>query len=59
MAETSPGTSSAEGTGATDSGLVSTQLTVLVPSFDPAKDDLEQYSKKVEMLTEIWRKEVQ
>eukprot|EP00435_Cladocopium_sp_Y103_P014769 s1455_g3.t1 len=33
---------------------VPTQLTTLVPSFDPAKDDLEQYVQKIEMLAEIW-----
>ena len=33
---------------------VSTQLTTLVPSFDPSKDDLEQYSQKIEMLADIW-----
>ena len=33
---------------------VSTQLATLVPSFDPSKDDLEQYAQKIEMLAEIW-----
>ena len=33
---------------------VPTQLTTLVPAFDPAKDDLEQYVQKVEMLSDIW-----
>ena len=33
---------------------VSSQLTTLVPSFDPSKDELEQYVQKIEMLTEIW-----
>ena len=32
----------------------SNQMATLVPSFDPAKDDLEQYSQKVELLGEIW-----
>eukprot|EP00435_Cladocopium_sp_Y103_P010407 s1891_g2.t1 len=34
--------------------VVSTQLATLVPSFDPAKDDLEQFTQKVELLSEIW-----
>ena len=34
--------------------LVPTQLASLVPSFDPAKDDLEQYTNKVELLVEVW-----
>lgn len=42
-----PGTSS-------DASNVPTQLTSLVPSFDPTQDDLEQYVQKVEMLCEIW-----
>eukprot|EP00435_Cladocopium_sp_Y103_P042518 s19_g11.t1 len=29
-------------------------MAMLVPSFDPAKDDLEQYTQKVELLSEIW-----
>jgi hypothetical protein len=36
---------------------VPTQLTSLVPTFDPAKDDLEQYVQKVEMLSDIWPEE--
>ena len=32
----------------------STQMAMLVPSFDPSKDDLEQYTQKVELLSEIW-----
>ena len=41
----------------TASASVPTQLTYLVPSFDPTKDDLEQYVQKVEMLCEIWPSE--
>ena len=26
---------------------------MLVPSFDPAKDDLQQYTQKVEVLTDV------
>ena len=33
---------------------VSNQLASLVPTFDPSKDDLEQYVQKIEMLSEIW-----
>ena len=33
---------------------VPNQLTSLVPQFDPAQHDLEQYTQKVELLTEIW-----
>ena len=33
---------------------ISNQMAQLVPSFDPSKDDLEQYKQKVELLSEIW-----
>lgn len=33
---------------------VTTQLALLVPSFDPAKDDLLIYQQKVELLTATW-----
>eukprot|EP00435_Cladocopium_sp_Y103_P070766 s168_g36.t1 len=36
------------------SSNVPTQLTTLVPAFDPSKDDLEQYVQKIEMLADIW-----
>ena len=39
--------------GATDT-QVPTQLTNLVPQFDPSVHDQEQYSQNVEMLAEIW-----
>ena len=29
-------------------------MAALVPSFHPSKDDLEQYTQKVELLSEIW-----
>ena len=32
----------------------SNHMATLVPTFDPAKDDLEQYTQKVELLSEIW-----
>ena len=38
----------------TSAATVPTQLTYLVPTFDPAKDDLETYAQKVVMLSEIW-----
>ena len=33
---------------------VSNQLAVLVPTFDPSKDDLQIYSQKVMLLLEAW-----
>lgn len=36
------------------SSSVPVQLTNLVPRFDPASDDLEQYAHKIEMLSDIW-----
>ena len=35
---------------------VSNQLTMLVPTFDPAKDDMVVYQQKVEMLLAAWPK---
>ena len=32
----------------------SNHMATLVPTFDPSKDDLEQYTQKVELLSEIW-----
>ena len=32
----------------------SNHMSTLVPTFDPSKDDLEQYTQKVELLSEIW-----
>lgn len=34
--------------------VTSNNMATSVPSDDPSKDDLEQYSQKVELLTEIW-----
>ena len=42
-----------ESSGGTDT-QVPTQLTNLVPQFDPAQHDLEQYTQKVELLSSIW-----
>eukprot|EP00435_Cladocopium_sp_Y103_P018381 s1152_g4.t1 len=36
------------------SGMVPNQIAALVPSFDPAKDDLQVYSQKVSLLVEAW-----
>ena len=44
-------TSSGDGTG---HGMVSNQLAMLVPSFDPGKDDLQIYQQKVELLCATW-----
>ena len=46
---TQNGAESSEGNAAT-----SNQMATLVPSFDPSKDDLEQYTQEVELLSEIW-----
>ena len=40
--------------GGSEGGSVPNQLATLVPSFDPSKDDLEQYTQKVELLCEVW-----
>ena len=34
--------------------LVPNQLAILVPSFDPSRDDIRVYSAKVELLTQAW-----
>ena len=34
--------------------LVPNQLAVLVPTFDPSKDDLQEYTKKVKLLMKMW-----
>ena len=41
-------------TGAETVGLVPTQIASLVPSFDPSKDDLLTYTRKVELLVGMW-----
>ena len=45
-------TTSSGGDGA--GGLIPNQLAVLVPSYDPSKDDLTIYQQKVELLTATW-----
>ena len=51
-----PGSDGSQGTGATESGggSVTTQLALLVPSFDPSKDDLLLYHQKVQMVYAVW-----
>ena len=39
---------------ASDAGQVSTQLAVLVPTFDPSTDNVEIWSSKVELLLHAW-----
>ena len=52
MSATSDGTG---GAGATTG--VSHQLATLVPAFDPARDDLQVYSQKVELVYTAWPKD--
>ena len=54
MPETSGGTPSAGSVASDATGLVPTQLAVLVPTFDPSRDDLTAYTKKVQLLTGMW-----
>ena len=42
------------GDGSTGSALVPNNLAILVPSFDPSKDDLKIYTQKVQLLTTAW-----
>ena len=49
MSEETAAAASTDGNTAT-----SNHMATLVPTFDPAKDDLEQYTQKVELLSEIW-----
>ena len=35
-------------------GTVPNQLAILVPTFDPAKDDLKTFTQKIELLTTAW-----
>ena len=48
MQEGSPGESSSNGMG------VSNQLASLVPTFDPAKDDMVMYQQRVELVLAAW-----
>eukprot|EP00434_Breviolum_minutum_P005586 symbB.v1.2.004926.t1/scaffold281.1/size241006/7 len=40
-----------------DSSFVPSNLTQLVPTFDPSADDVETWAKKVELLAKVWPKE--
>ena len=47
-------TAAASATGQDGSTLVPNQLATLVPSFNPATDDLQDYVKKVQLLVRMW-----
>lgn len=53
METTSPEASATGG----GQNMVPTQLAILVPSFDPSRDDLRTYVQKVELLATAWPKE--
>ena len=38
----------------TTTTLVPNQLASLVPTFDPAKDEILEYTKKVQLLMNMW-----
>ena len=42
------------GEGSLGTSMVLNQLAILVPSFDPSKDDLKTYTQKVQLLTTVW-----
>ena len=43
-----------DGSDGTTTNLVPNKLASLVPTFDPAKDDLTDYTKKVQLLMNMW-----
>ena len=47
--ETGSGTTSSE-----SGGFVPNQLAILVPTFDPSKDDVQVFSQKVNLLLNAW-----
>ncbi len=49
---TSEGAGAATSTASTDG--ISTQLAILVPSFDPSVDNVEIWASKIELLTKAW-----
>lgn len=53
MSSTQPSVSTEAG----DSSFVPSNLTQLVPSFDPSVDEVETWAKKVELLSKVWPKE--
>ena len=52
-----PTSGTASETPSTETSFVPSNLTQLVPSFDPSEDDVETWSKKVELLSKVWPKE--
>ena len=52
--ETAAATSASSQAGDGAGGMIPAQLAVLVPSYDPSKDDLTIYQQKVELLTATW-----
>ena len=52
-----PPQSASPATPSTESSFVPANLTQLVPTFDPTEDDVETWSKKVELLSKVWPKE--
>ena len=49
-----PGEGTESSTAQESTGLVPNQLAILVPTFDPSKDDLTDYTKKVQLLQAMW-----
>jgi len=35
-------------------GMVPNQLAILVPSFDPSKDDIDIWTRKIDLLVHAW-----
>ena len=54
MAQTGGTTPSASSVASTDTSFVPNQLAQLVPTFDPAKDDVLVYGQKVQLLLAAW-----
>ena len=54
MPDGSNGPSGGVTTSSETPGMVPNQLALLVPSFDPAKDDVMVYSQKVQLLLQAW-----
>ena len=57
MGSEMPETGESQGSSATasnDGGMVPNQLAVLVPTFDPSRDDIDTWAKKVELLMHAW-----
>lgn len=52
--ETAAASTTAGTADGSNGGLIPNQLAVLVPSYDPSKDDLTIYQQKVELLTATW-----